>query len=174
MWLVLICELSNINTLQTCTWSYTGHLHNTDGSSWVLTHPITWLMRGICVFFRHDLFDCSDGGWEHHQLEDSWLPFQWGCKLSRYTEVSVMTLGKHTFSKLHVIKKTKQNSDLSSVFVFVFLQDIWEQRLPVEQGGGFSQHVSVRLWEAPECEVCVHRPLCAASSLSAGRWLMFL
>lgn len=66
--------------------------------------------EGNLCFFGHGLFDCSDGGWEHHQLEDSWLPFQWGCKMSRYTEVRVMTLGKHTFSKLHVIKKTKKQN----------------------------------------------------------------
>lgn len=52
----------------------------------------------------------------------------------------------------------------------LFFQDIWEQRLSLEQGGGFSQLVSVCLWEAPECEVCVHRSLCAASILSTGRW----
>lgn len=103
--------------------------------------------EGNLCFLGHGLFDCSDGRWEHHQLEDSRLPFQWGCKMSRYTEVRVMTLGKHTFSKLHVIKKNKKRKTVT--WVLFFLQDIWKQRLPLEQGGGFSQHVSVRLWEAP-------------------------
>lgn len=108
----------------------------------------------------------SIGGWECCQVEESRLPFQWGCNLSRYSQVSTVKL----WIKQHINNLKKNQLSFSLNKVLSLSQDIWEQRLPLEPSGGVSQPVPVHLWAAPECPIGVHWPLRAASSLHTGWW----
>lgn len=81
-----------------------------------------------------------------------------------HVKISIIIRTKKIASK----QTNKQNQSYLFNKVVSIYQDIREQRLPLEPSGGVSQPVPVHLSAAPECQIGVHRSLCAASSLHSG------